>query len=717
MAITVPRAGTFAGRAAEIRIATPQIGDAIYEFGQMIQTRELQMREEQDQTRMRRTQLDMANDLALARQQIEQTGDPDQIDSQWPEQLQAIRQKYLGPDENGNPRWTPDIADRLDLDLTEIANRHALSLGNRAIDLRQSQQAANWIGMRSDITARAAVADPDTLDAYFAIGDQTIADQLARGTLSPEQAAKEQQALRTDVYTARGRAMIENDPEGFLAATEPGEDGAVGAWGALGENLSTFRQAAKGEIADRQARALKDAEAAATARQTEIGKRLGEMTGLMADGFNVADEAFLNDPEVQANPNFAAARAAQSLRDETPGIRLMTVPELDRQIAAEMARPVAHAYQTERVKLLKKWRDDKAKSANTDFVSMAREAGMAVPDLPDFDPSDPAPFAQGLAARMDYDDWAVTAGQTKTQAILSAEEKAGLAKVMDPKSEVAPKLTLMRSMLLAGQGRLGKLASVTEADPVFNRAARLMADTGDAALAEQMLRGQQKAALGTVNLPTERQMNTVLDEITGGTFDGNAAMKAELMAASRALYADSAAGINPDGASSVVPFMDDEEAQTLFETSVQRALGARPDQSGQLTIGGLQQINDRPVWLPPGTGADDVELAFDSVEDQLRGKVRMPIMGENVYGWDDAQPDPDRLRALRAASVTGLAPDLGIDPASRFRNITLRRVGQSDVYELTYAHNGRIYTVPQAGDATRTAYRFRLSDLMREAAK
>jgi hypothetical protein len=347
---------------------------------------------------------------------------------------------------------------------------------------------------------------------------------------------------------------------------------------------------------------------------------------------------------------------------------------------------------------------------------MARDAGMKVPDLPAFDPTDPAPFVQGLAARMDYDQWAVNAGQTKTQAILSADEKAGLVKVMDPKADVAPKMALMRSMLAAGQGRLGKLASVTEADPVFSRAARLLADTGDAALAEQMLRGQQKAALGTVNLPTERQMNTVLDEITGGTFDGNPGLKAELLASSRALYADAAAGINPDGASSLMPFMDDEDAQNLFSTSVQRALGARADRSGQLSIGGLQPVNDKPVWLPPGIGADDVETTFDSVEDQLRGKVRMQVQGEAVYGWDAAQPDPDRLRALRAASVTGLAPDLGSDPATRFRNIALRRVGQSDLYELTYTHNGRTYTVPQA-DATRTAYRFRLSDLMREAAK
>lgn len=719
MSLTVPSAGVIAGRSADVRVATPDIGDAVADLGRSIQARELEFREQRQQLTMRRTQLDIARDLGQARQEVEQSSDPDAIDANWQQRSAEIRSKYLGPDENGQQRYDAETAAQLDLAFTELNDRHGLALGNRAIGLRQSQREAAYVEFQADVTARAAVADPDTLDAYVEMGAAAIDDRLAAGSISPEQAAKEKASLSESIYSARAKQMILDDPEGFLAATTPDEEGGVGPWAAMGSGLADYRISAQREVDRRAAAAAKDAEAAATARSDAIGKRLDEMGGLMSKGFTVSDEAYLKDPEVRAHPKWPATQAAQSLRDETPGIQSMTVAELDAAIDAEMTRPKTHDWEAERVNVLRKWRDEAAAKADSDYIALAQQTGQKPPALPDFDPANPAAFAEGLAARLSYDSVATGKGWTRTQAIVSAEEKARLKTVLDPKADPGPKLVLARSLLAAGGGKIDRLAGVLEADPVFVRATRALAATGNPALAESILRGQQQAQLGTVNLPSEKQMTSIFDQQTGGAFDADPKIKAELIGAARALYADSAAGVNPDGADSVIPFMDDEEAQALFQTSIQRVLGASADPNGGLTVGGLQEVNDRPVYLPAGVSVDDVDQTLQNLGWHLQGRVKMNIMGEDAYGWPDDQAvaAPERLRAFKAASIDGSVPNLGKDPAATWSNLSLRRVGESDIYELTQVRNGRVYAVPKADDPAGRAWRFSLKELMREARK
>ena len=717
MSLTVPKAGVIAGRSADVRVAAPDFADTIAQFGREVQARGMKFQQERQAMDQRRTQLDIARDLGEARQEIEQTTDPDAIDSVWQTRSAEIRQKYLGPGEDGKPRYDERTAAELDLTFTELNDRHGLALGNRAINLRQSQREAAYVEFEADILSRAAVADPDTLGAYVEMGAAAIDDRRAAGSISPEEAARQKQALAGEIYGARAKQMIMDDPEGFLSATQPDEEGSVGEWAAMGSSLGDLRISAQKEVDRRAAAAAKDAEAAAKERTDAIGKRLDDMTGLFSKGFTVSDEGWLKDPEVRAHPKFAATQAAQSLRDEKPGIQTMTVAQLDAEIDAEMARPKTHAWEAERVNVLRQWRDEAAAKSDSDYVSLAQQTGQKPPELPDFDPANPGAFAEGLARRMSYDAAATEKGWTRTQAILSQDEKARLKTVLDPKSDPAPKLALAKSILAATGGRIDRVAGVLEADPVFVRAARTLSATGNPQLAESILRGQQKAQLGTVNLPSEKQMTSIFDRVTGGAFDGDVKVKAELIGAARALYADSAAGVNPDGADSVIPFMDDEEAQTIFQTSIQRVLGASADPNGGLTVGGLQEVNDRPVYLPAGVAVADVDQTMQNLGWHLQGRTKMNVMGEDAYGWPEGQAEPDRLRAFKAASIDGSAPNLGSDPSRTWSNLSLRRVGESDIYELTHVRNGRVYAVPKADDPSGRAWRFSLKELMREARK
>ena len=56
--------------------------------------------------------------------------------------------------------------------------------------------------------------------------------------------------------------MIAENPEAFLAATQPDAEGNLGDWSALGERLPRYQLQAKGEIADRAEKAAKAAEKA-----------------------------------------------------------------------------------------------------------------------------------------------------------------------------------------------------------------------------------------------------------------------------------------------------------------------------------------------------------------------------------------------------------------------------------------------------------------------
>ncbi|WP_101339726.1 hypothetical protein [Cereibacter azotoformans] len=702
MSLTVPKAGTIAGRSASVRIEAPQTGQALSQLGERMLQKGIEIRREQLQRQGQQIQLDMTRDLGQARQQIEQTSDPDSMGPAWDRAVADVKSRYITDDID------PNLRQGLELSLQELGDRHALAIGNRSIGLRQSQREADWVTTRARITTEAATADPDTLSAYLEQADGRIQQRLAAGIITPEDAAKERLALRSDVASARATRQISDDPAAFLAAADAGEYDALG-----GETLASRRAVAQAEIDRRTAAAQKTAEIATRERTAAISKRLKEMTDLMLQGNAVTDEAFLADPEVQANADFGAAAAAQQLRNELPSIRQMTVPQLDAQIALEEKRPKTYKYQVERLQVLRQWRDSAAERWNSQPVETARKAGLPVGRVPEFDPADPAPFEAAMRSRLALDGAVTQEGYTRAAAIVDADEAAQLKTVVDPKAPVEPKVALARSIwnVTSGAG-LPRVTAAIGADPVFRRAVRTIGQTGSDGLATEILTGQQRQKLGTVNMPTAGNMRTVFDQVTQGAFDASPAQKAELLEAAGALYANSAPE-TLDGADSALSFLDDDDAVERFTTAVQRVAGATPDQNGRMTIGGVQEIRDAYVSLPPGVGADDVESALGDLDRHLRGQRR------TEQGWDSSggAAAPDLLRAFRAASGDGSVPALGQNPRARFQTLQLRRVGESEIYEFVYSQNGRTYAVPADGDPAGRAWRFRLPDLIREAGR
>lgn len=706
VSLTVPRAGLSGGRAANaagMPVAEPIVGDLLAGLGNSILEKQAKVRAERDQLALQKTNLDMARDLGQARQEVDQITDPDQLDQVWQQRSTEVFARYVESIKD------PVLQEKAKLVFQEMNDQQSLAVGKRAVTLTQSQRGAQWVEMKTQITAEAATADPETFGIYLDQGLAVIDARLAAGDLTPEGAATERQALKADMFSSRAAQAISADPEAFLAAAETGAFNELG-----GDRLTDFRLTAQREITRREDAAIKAAEVAATQRAKDIGDRLDVMSSLMLDGFSVEDEAALKDPEVMAHPKFAEAAAAQSLRNEMPNIMQATPLDLAAAIAAEQAAPKAHKYQTERVKVLRKWQDEATKLWNTDAVSAAKKAGLSPPELPAFDPTNPEAFADALGKRVGFDIYQREKGYSQGQAVLSAEEKGRLKAVIAPEADVGPKMALAEAIIAGTAGKPAAVTRIIEADPVFRRATTLLGQTGDLVLVANMLEGQQKEKLGTISLPPKPQRQLILADVLGSAYAGMPAQEAEIMEAASAYYAAEAAGINPDGENSSLPFMDDTAAKDLFRTAVIRVTGATADRNGNLTIGGLQEVNGASVILPAGVPVADVERAWDVVDTHLRGGV----WSEKYQSTDFSDTNgADPLRSLKAASIDQSAPDLGPDAYARWRDARPVRVGDSDVYELVIERGGRTYKVPRAEDAQGRAWRFRMTDLIRGAAQ
>lgn len=715
--ITIPQGGIAAGRAAQLAPApVSDLGGVIADVGRATAEKFGAIKAQQEEVQTQRTRLDITREIGQERQRFNQITDPAQIEAEWPVFVQGLQDKYInatGPD--GQPLLTPEQSAALGLTIQDLTDRHGLALGDRAIALTQSQQTAAWITAKADITTEAATADPDTLLAMIELGEGAIDQRLANGLIMPDDAATEKAAFRAEVYGARATAAINADPAAFLSEAEAGEYNDLGA-----ERIASLRVSAQTEIDRRAAAAIKADEAAVAEQNRVIGERLTTMTALFGKGVSVADEDMLNDPLVQSHPDYPKAVAARDLAIETPGIRQMTPAQLDAAIAAERAAPKSETFQTERLDVLTAWRDAAAKGWTTDPVAQARTSELPVPPI---DVADPASLATGIAQRLTFATTLQQGGYVRDPraAVLDEAERTALRAITAPDADVQPKLDLAMALAQGTGGNPEFLTRIIGADPVFAEATRLMVETGSTEVAASMLRGQQKLAGATAAAPSRANQIAVFDRVTGGVYDDDPQAKAQIMAATEALYADRSRGLNPDGSDTIIPFMDDTAAQDAYAEAVQRVTGGTPDGSGALTVGGVQPIRDSMVRLPPGTALEDVEVALDGLSAQLRGwkdadASAVPL--SDAFGEPIQRAAPaDPLRGLRAASVDGRVPFLG-DPdgqAELFDSLQMERVpGTRDQYRFVYPQGGRATIL---GDANGLEYRFRMADLIRGASQ
>jgi hypothetical protein len=719
MALTVPTSGLAGGRAANVQVAefrpgTPpdtgatisRLGDAMLQIGTGLENDRLS-REAQ------RLDIDMTRDLFRMRQEFEQTNDPDAIDRDWPARLAQLKQQYLtGVADNGAPRVDRKNRERFDLAFTSLADRHAMELGARAITLRQAVDVAQGAEMRNELVVQGAVVGDEVLPELIARGEAWIDGQAAKYGTDAATVQTQKAEFRASIYSQRADTMIANDPAGFLTAAE------AGTFNSLGEDLTAKKLAAQAQLNQNAAREQKAAEVAIKEAAAARDDRIKTVIDIFAQGRTPADAAYLETPEAKESPLWAQGKAAAALDAEFPDLRLMTPEQLDEQIAREEARPITEPWENERLTVLRGWREQAASGWNTTPVETAREAGLPVPEMRAFDPAQPEAFAEDLsrAVRFQNDvlhEW----NYTKAPAVFDKDTQTQLTAVLAPDADPAAKLSLLSAIVQGAGADRDAVLDQLGVKPEVKRAAYLLATSPAAyqGLVQDALAGQQKLALKTVQVPSERVAGVMFDEVTGGALAGMPEPKRrQIIDLANALYASQAAGIDPDAPEgTLTTFLQDPARVTLYQEAVRRATGALAGDVGgvqQVRVGTTGAPREYQVALPAGQPAAPVSGALTALQLSLQGLTRDEARSRNVYVAGGDAPSAFAMTALQKASIDGRVPDFGPDPAEYFKGLRIQRIGDSDVYRFVDVSAGRPQIV---GDADGREYRFKLPDLIR----
>jgi len=663
MTLTIPRAGVIGGRAANPQFEAPQTGATIARFGNALSDVGQRIEAERLDREAQRLQLDITRDLGQARLQFEQSNDPDAIDAGWTARVNEIRQGYFaGRTEDGRPRVNPRIAERAGLAFDDLALRHGLALGERAVNLRNSWREAAWTDYRQEVTTQAAAADPDTRATLLAQGAAEIDRLVAAGAIAPDEGARRKLALEADTFNAAAILAVDRDPERALADLQSGAYAGLSA-----ERNAALQVQAQAEMDRRAAAAAAEQEKQTQRQARAINDELDQIAAITAKGRTPQQLALLADPTVRAlaDPDkLAEAEAAASLMLDRPTLDSLPLADLRQVLAEEQSRPIGRAYEAQRAEVVQKLIDAKAEGLRTDPVAWFQGRGEAFDTPVAFDPDDPAALARALAERQA--DAALVA-QREGVAVpvpLTADERADLkrqAQTLEPAARVDLALTL--------RGRLGDAATEDiTGDRVLGHAAGLALVQGSNGVATRIVRGQQALAENNALLPPAAERVDAAFGVIGGLFadlPGGERHEAVIREAADAYYAAEMRQTDPAG-----DIDTDRYLQAIHDV-----LGGTGTYGSRRAAGGIQEVRGRPTILPIGVTADRMEDALSALG-QLRVASRRSQQGR--LSQDPAQLEQD----LIAVSARGRPPRImGKAPSAE----TLAYYGLQSVGDGLYA--------------------------------
>ncbi|KAB6717706.1 hypothetical protein [Roseobacter sp. TSBP12] len=690
--LTIPTAGIDPGRSADVRVQASDAGASVAQFGNVMADVGAKLETDRLQREMNRLGVDLTRDMNNLSLEMAQIGDPDTLETTFQSRIAELRKTYInGATETGRPRVDPRNAEQFNLAFDELRNRHELNIGQQALAGKFAQREATYFDYVHTATAAAATADPETRDAYFEQGSKQIDELEAAGVIDAAEAQKRRLSLQSGMDAAAALRMLDEDPNDFLDALDAGEFSGLD-----GEEQSRFRVSANAKIAAADAKAVKDAEIAASTAEKAVTDRLKQMAGIWSLGQRSADEdAFLARADVQANPYFSEAMAQRELLIEKPQLDMMTPAQLQDAVDEEKNRPKVYKYQAERLALLETKLDAEEKAWAADPIAHAREKGLPVPELPEFDPTNPQEFGAALSQFRGTSAALVKNGWTETDAVFDQATTKQLRKTISDTKDPDARATLA-GVVAATLGDRPDVMDLVSDDPVFRWVGGLMNAKGSQAIASEIMVGQQTIDAGTVILPPAKdRLQPTFDVVEDLFVDipGGADIQAQAMAAADALYAARSGRVDPAG----------NIDEKLYQQSLHEVLGGTGSYDSRGAAGGLQQVNDELTMLPQGVKAQQVETALSRI-----GVVRTTETKRPSFTTDQDQLTTN----LAAISTSGRPPLINGSAITEdtLAQMNLRAVGDG-VYEFFYTSNSGQILVPETEDGER--YQFSMSKLLK----
>jgi hypothetical protein len=680
MTLTVPFAGTDAGRAARPVNEAPQTGNVIAAFGNQLKQVGDRLENDRLDREMGRLQVDMTKDLNDLRLQAESIGDPDQLDSFWQNGIAQLKQSYqTGQTEAGRPRVDPKIRDKWELGFDDLANRHAFAIGQNSLALRQSQRMATFADYEHVAGQQAALTDPGTRDQLYATYDEQVDGQVAERLMSPEFGAAKKREFRAAAESGNLTYMVNEDP---VTARDVFDAGAVGA-NLTAEDRAKWSVKIDAAIATKEEKAKTEAEVKAKEVSAKVAANLKTGIAVAGKGQFSAFEGLSDDPAVIAeHPDLAAElRETIALRDQGKNIATMSLPDL-RALSSDLGKQELTAdWQVKRKEVV----DQRIAAAEKGFgeggdqIAYAKGVGLPVPEL-DLT-ADGQTLAQGLAARRAYGEWLKSKGYTEAPALLSEAERAALTERIGEKTDPTQRIETVLAMT-AGLDRDGALsvAKSIGASAGFTRAIGLVADGADPTVALPILRGEQKLAEKVASAPPAKQAQMVFSEVTGSTLDGSVPAMSEIYQSAAAIFADGMGATDPE--EMAAGLLVDGPARTKWASAIQQAAGATPDRNGEMTVGGFQSVAGQTLLLPRGIPSETANRAVVQVAGQLSG---LDIYAETgTVKFSDIQP---KARSPKLP----LAP---FDPAMNIPRANADGSVSTEITMTSEAPDGGFWNVP-----------------------
>ncbi len=685
--LTVPRAPAILGRTANVQYETPQFGGAAAELGSRMFEAGTALENDRLDREMSRLRVDMTKDMGDLRLQVEDMGDPDAAGAAWDQGISTIREKYAtGTNDRGRPMVDPKNAENFDLAFDDLSNSHAYALGGRFLALRQSQRAATYYEYEQVAQNQASAADPTTRDQLYADFDAETDKMVAAGTMSPEAAAKRKQDFRQTTVNSNAIQRLQEDPEGLIEDIDAGELDTMGP-----EAKARYRTQAQAEMERRAAAAQKASETAAKEWGAANDERVRGLRDISTAGRMPKDAAYLDTPEARKSKYYDEAMAARDLARETPDFAMKTPDQLAAMIAEERKKPLAGAYQANRLKVLEEAHDKAVDGYRTDPIGYAAKNR---PDVPTLDLSNPEAVAQQIKARVTFGRDLVSEGYVDADPnsvsrvpLLSKAEQADLTELVKGTKNPAERLSLTSGIVAAVVERGGDPMQIEAlaADPVLS-----WASTGSAtgviapATAAQMLRGQEAIDAGVVVLPPESQrLDPVFTQVEDlfADVDGGAGLQAQVMKAADAIYASMIQRTDPNA-----PINGE-----LYQQALHLAFGGTGTVNTSSARGGIQMVNGRRTFLDDGISPAMIDNAVGS----LRRDLVPAKQGHGVGAMSGSDRVPDRPARVLAAAARGTAegtlPTINGQPLEPddWAEATFVAVGP-DRYALLLAHGGGV---------------------------
>ena len=674
MSLTIPKAGINPGAVASPRFEAPDTGAAIAEFGQRMQKVGIDLQKDREQRSLNRARVDMMsglNDLSL---EFDQVGDPDQIDAEYGPRSQQLKSQIVG-------QLPAGVQDQAGLAFDEMNVAHSARQGQRAVGLRQSTEMANVMAGGDELVRAAAIADPETQQAYLDQFDDQLDNLVARGVLAPDEAERQRQAFGSKMDNARATRMLSDDPEALVAAVDAGEFAAMD-----GDFQQSWRARGVSAARTNAARAQAEGDRARSEGVAAAKQMFKDGVDVMQKGqpFALADDAaaLLADPEIAALPEAREYAATLTLTEQRPEIAMLPLPQ-KRALLAEIEKtPVEKGFETDTAVALRGMIEADEKRFGEDPLGRAEEIGLKpAAILPDPATAKPEDMITGLRDRARYTQ-SLVSGQWVDPSgakLFRPNEREMWEKAVANEASPDQRARIAGSMATALGPMTGIAAAEIGADPVFSYVGMGLASGMDQRVGRQIFEGQRVIEGKQVKLPpvTDRRQaffgsfSGLFNDGTEAGWPDQSAARDQITTAADALYAyrmrsEVAAGEDVDG----------KLTETVYLQAVHEVTGGTGAYDSRDARGGLQDVNGELTLLPRNVRASDVE-------DRLQGMAARVATPKNAeLAWSKLSATGNRPRVggedLNSHSMSRLALR-AIGPDQYLLVWPNRRTGQMSV--------------------------------------